>query len=473
MQRWLVGLVMLLGTVAVGGSAPGQPTPVLFEGARLFTVAGDGAGEIDRGYVLVRDGRIEALGEGDAPTGLADGATVVDCEGKTIMPGMVDTHSHLGGIGGADSAGPIQPGVRVMDSINVRSSDFRRALAGGLTTLNIMPGSGHLSSGRTIYVKLRFFPETDARPAGPRTIRDVFILDADRRPMGGLKMANGTNSIRDTGGFPGSRAKSAFLVREQFIKAQEYKASWDAWNTKADTEDDPGAPPARDLHLETFVDAMNGDIVVHHHTHRHDDIITVLRLAEEFGFRVVLHHVSEAWKVADEIASFQGVPGPDGQPWGAPCSVILVDSPGGKLEAIDLIYETAGVLEKAGARVAMHTDDWITDSRLFNRMAALAVRAGMSRDAAIRSLTIEGARMLDLADRVGSLEVGKDADLVVMSGDPLSLYTKIEQTWVEGVKVFDRANPDDLLHAEGGYGAGQDIDPYFCCYDHLMKGAGQ
>ncbi len=469
MRRWMMAALCL----CLGADASGQNGRVLFEGGTVFTVAGEGAGEIERGHVLVRGGVIEAVGEGDAPEELREGATVVDCSGKTLMPGMVDTHSHLGGIGGADGTGPIQPGVRVMDSINVRSSGFRRALAGGLTTLNIMPGSGHLSSGRTIYVKLRFFPETETQPAGPRTIRDVFILGDDRRPMGGLKMANGTNSIRDSAGFPGTRAKSAFLVREQFIKAQEYAAKWDAWNAKAEEGDDPGAPPARDLHLETFVDAMNGDIVVHHHTHRHDDIITVLRLAEEFGFRVVLHHVSEAWKVADEIASFEGVPGPDGEPWGAPCSVILVDSPGGKLEAIDLIYETGGVLEKAGARVAMHTDDWITDSRLFNRMAALAVRAGMSREAAIRSLTIEGARMLDLADRVGSLEAGKDADLVVMSGDPLSVYTKIEQTWVEGVKVFDRSDPEDLFYAQGGYGAGQDIDPYFCCYDHLMKGGAQ
>ncbi|MEO0513409.1 MAG: amidohydrolase family protein [Planctomycetota bacterium] len=386
------------------------------------------------------------------------------------MPGLVDTHSHLGGVGAADGSSPIQPGVRVMDSINVRSSGFRRALAGGLTTLNIMPGSGHLSSGRTVYAKLRFFPESAGRVAGPRTIRDVFILDDNGRPMGGLKMANGTNSIREEprNGFPGTRGKSAALVRGKFIEAQEYAAAVARHEAKVEAGEESTAPK-RDLDLETLAAVMRGEIVVHHHTHRADDIMTVLRLADEFGFRVVLHHVSEAWKVADEIAAYEGVNGPDGEPWGAPCSMILVDSPGGKLEAVGLIYETGGVLEKAGARVAMHTDDWITDSRLFSRMAALAVRAGMSRAGAIRSLTIEGARMLDLGGRVGSIEAGKDADLSIWSGDPLSVYSVVEETWVEGVRVFDRSNEADLTYAQGGYGAGRDVEPYFCCYDHLVQ----
>lgn len=447
--------------------------PVLFAGGTVYTVAGDGVGEIERGYVLVNGSTIVAVGEGDPPAVIAEGSRVIDCAGKVLMPGLVDTHSHVGGISGADGSGPIQPGVRVWDSLNVRSSGFRRALAGGLTTLNIMPGSGHLSSGQTIYAKLRFFPETDEHPAMPRSIRDVMIRDADGRMMGGLKMANGTNSIREpaANGFPGTRSKSAFLVRQRFIKAQEYAAEWEAHRAKARAGEESTAP-ARDLHLETLVRVMEGEVIVHHHTHRADDIMTVLRLADEFGFRVVLHHVSEAWKIADEIAAYEGVPGPNGEPWGAPCSVILVDSPGGKLEAVDLIFETGGVLEKAGVKVAMHTDDWITDSRLFNRMAALAVRAGMSREAAIRSLTIEGARMLDLGDRVGSIEPGKDADLVVLSGDPLSVYTKVEQTWVEGVRVFDRSDPDDLFYAEGGYGAGRDTEPYFCCYDHLIQSGG-
>ena len=201
------------------------------------------------------------------------------------------------------------------------------------------------------------------------------------------------------------------------------------------------------------MEVLEGTRMVHHHTHRHDDIMTVLRLAREFGYRVVLHHVSEGWKVAEQIAAAE-----------VPCSIILLDSPGGKLEAIDLIFTTGGVLERAGVPVAFHTDDGITDSRLFLRMAALGVRAGMSRGAALEAVTLAGARMLDLQDRIGSLRPGKDADFVVLSGDPFSVYTQVLETWVEGVKVFDRSDPKDRLYAVGGYGAGHGQTPYHCCF---------
>ena len=180
--------------------------------------------------------------------------------------------------------------------------------------------------------------------------------------------------------------------------------------------------------------------LVHHHTHRHDDVLTVIRIAKEFGFRVVLHHVSEAWKIADEIAEA-----------GVPCSIISIDSPGGKLEAVDLLNVNGKALEDAGVPVAFHTDDYITDSRLLLRSAAFGVRYGMSREKALEALTLAGAKMLDLGDRVGSLEVGKDADFIILSGDPLSVYTKVEQTWVEGEKLFDRSNPDDAALATGGF----------------------
>jgi len=254
-------------------------------------------------------------------------------------------------------------------------------------------------------------------------------------------MANGTNSRRDPP-FPGTRAKSAALVRERFIEAQAYRDKLRA-----------GDEPDRDLALEALVEVLDKKRIVHHHTHRHDDILTVLRLREEFDFRVVLHHVSDAWKVADEIAAA-----------GVPSSIILVDSPGGKLEAKDLLFRNGLALERAGAAVAFHTDDWITDSRLFLRSAALAVRAGMSRGKALEGLTIEAARMLDLGDRIGTLAQGKDADFIVLDGDPLSVYTKVLETWVDGKKVFDRSLPEDDLWANGGFGAGSDFDPR-CCVD--------
>jgi len=415
------------------GPAAAQESAVAIVDARIIPIVGD---EIPRGTLVVRGGRIVAVGPSE-DVAAPEGATVIDGRGKVVMPGLVDTHSHIGGVAGADGSAPIQPDVRMIDSINVRDPGFRRAVAGGLTTLNIMPGSGHLSSGQTVYAKMR--------PA--RSIEDVLIMDAAGRFMGGLKMANGTNPM-GAPPFGGTRGKNAALVRDRFIKAQEYKRKRD----KAEADGTPDKAPGRDLGLEAIAECLDGTRIIHHHTHRADDIMTVLRLQREFGFRVVLHHVSEAWKVADEIAAA-----------GVPCSVIVVDSPGGKLEAAELSTESGGILERAGVKTAFHTDDWITDSRLFLRSAAMAVRAGMSREGALAALTIRGAEMLDLGDRVGSLEPGKDADFIILGGDPFSVYTKVEQTWVEGVRVFDRSVADDRLHAVGGYGAGDPMRPYMCC----------
>ena len=425
------GFLLLVFCVAAT-AAFAQEVPQAFTGARIIPVEGE---PIDAGTLVVEAGVIKALG----PAGKVEipaTAKRFDLKGKVIIPGLICTHSHIGGIGGGDGSGPVQPDVRIYDSLNVRDSGFRRAVAGGLTTLNIMPGSGHLLSGQTVYVKLR----------GSKTIEGICLRDKEGRILGGMKMANGTNSQRAPP-FPGTRAKSAALMRAEFIRAGEYR------DKLAAALDDPDKKPPRDLRLEGLVEVLEGRRVVHHHTHRHDDIMTVLRLSREFGFRVVLHHVSEGWMVAEEIARAK-----------VPCSIILVDSPGGKLEAINLVFKTGGILEKAGVLTAFHTDDWITDSRLFLRMAGLGVRGGMSRKAGLEALTLAGAKMLDLDGRIGSLKVGKDADFVILDGDPLSVYTKVLETWVEGRKVFDRSNPEDLLHATGGYGAGADQDPYHCCF---------
>ena len=446
--RWLVAVVVA-GLAFSPAALLAQDRAKAFVGAKIIPIEGD---EIETGTLVVEGGKIVAVGPTDE-VNVPDGAEKVDVSGKVIMPGLICTHSHIGGLrgggGAGDRSGPIQPGVRIMDSIDVHDSGFKRAVAGGLTTLNIMPGSGHLISGQTIYVKLRL------EEPKPRKIDDFFILDANGKMTGGLKMANGTNSMRDPP-FPGTRGKSAFLVRQQYIKAREYAAK------VARAEGDPAKLPPRDLHLEALVEAMQGKRIVHHHTHRHDDIMTVLRLSQEFGFPVVLHHVSDGWKVADEIAAA-----------GAPCSVIVIDSPGGKLEARYCRFETGAILEKAGVPVAFHTDDYITDSRVFRRSAALAVRAGMSRAGALDALTLAGAKMLGLEDRIGSLKAGKDADFAILEGDPLSVYCKTLETYVEGRKVFDRSLESDRLYAVGGYGAGNALVPYMCCYDQANAGGEQ
>jgi imidazolonepropionase-like amidohydrolase len=412
-QRFLFAGCLLLGSLPLA-----HADPIAVIGARILPISGP---EIVNGVLVFENGRIVAVGARDEVRIPRDAERIELSADHVVMPGIVDTHSHIGEIAGADGSSPIQPGVRVVDSLNVRSSGFKRALAGGITTVNVMPGSGHLISGQTIYLKLR-----DAN-----TIDDLLFLDDDGDPAGGLKMANGTNSLRDDP-FPGTRAKSAALVRQIYIQAQEYR----------DRLQDDDNRPERDLDLETLVEVLEGDRIVHFHSHRHDDLMTAIRLRDEFGFRMVLHHTSEAYRVADEIAAAN-----------VPVSLILVDSPGGKLEAMNLLAENAPALERAGAQVAFHTDDWITDSRYFLRMAAMGVRAGMTRQTALQAMTIEGARMLDLDDRLGTLEPGKDADFVILNGDPLSIYTRIEETWVEGVKRFDLDLEEDRLVAEGGFGA--------------------
>ncbi len=412
-------------------------TPVhAFVGAHLIPIVGE---EIPDGVLLVRGDEIAAVGTRDAVK-IPKNAVVHDVSGKIIMPGLVDTHSHIGGGGAGDGSAPLHPEVRIYDSIDARAPGFNRARAGGLTTLNVMPGSGHLMSGQTAYLKLR---------GEPRTIDDLSIVLDDGRLAGGMKMANGTNSRRDPP-FPGTRGKSAALVREKFVAAQAYREKLTA------AAEDPEKAPERDLAMEALVEVLEGKRVVHHHTHRHDDILTVLRLKEEFGFKVVLQHVSEAWMVADEIAAS-----------GASSSLIVIDSPGGKEEAINVAFKSGAVLEEAGAEViGFHTDDWISDSRIFLRSAALAVRAGMSRSGALKGMTLAGAQMMELEDRIGSLETGKDADFIVLSGDPLSVYTQVLQTWVEGENVFDYENPDHRLIAEGGWGAGDRRPTHVACFDH-------
>lgn len=404
-----------------------------YTNATIYPVSGP---KVDGATLLIKGDTIVAVGR---DVEIPEGAERIDCEGKTIIPGLICTHSHIGQVAGADSSSPIQPEVRVMDSIDVRDTSIDKARAGGITTVNLMAGSGHLLSGQTVYLKLR----------KGNTIEDLAIELPDGSFAGGVKMANGTNSIRESGPFPGTRGKSAALVRQRFLDARAYLEK----RTKHFEGEVKDAPFERDLALETLADILEGKRTVHHHTHRHDDILTVLRLKKEFGFKVVLHHVSEAWKVADEIAEAE-----------VPCSIIFLDSPGGKLEARDLEWRNGAELEKRGVLTALHTDDPINDSRWFLRNAAIGVRAGMSRQKALEALTLAGAKMLDLEDSTGSLDAGKKADFVVLSGDPFSIYTRVLETHIEGRKVFDLSNEQDRLFAEGGYGAGHGRKAAGCCF---------
>jgi imidazolonepropionase-like amidohydrolase len=406
-QLWLAGVA--IAAAAAGASpAAAQDRAIAFTGARILTMAGEA---VEDGTLVIKDGKILAVG---ANVAIPADAERRDAKDRVIMPG-------IGQGAGADGSGPIQPDVRAMDSIDPMSSTIAKARAGGVTTANIMPGSGHLMSGQTFYMKLR----------KGRTIEDIAFQMKDGAALGGMKMANGTNPMGGSG-FPGTRAKSAALVREVLTEAKAYCA---------------GDRKKRDIGKEALCEVLSGERLVHFHSHRADDIMTVLRLKQEFGFNVLLQHGTETWKIADELAKA-----------GVPVSNITLDAPGGKLETMDLRMDNAGILERAGVLVSIHSDDAIVDSRMMLREAALAVRGGMSRDGALKAITINGARQMKLDARVGSLEPGKDADFLVLDGDPLSAYSHVLETWVEGDKLFDRSKPEDLLMATGGFGAGSPMD---------------
>jgi imidazolonepropionase-like amidohydrolase len=416
------------------GDVPSGTKPVAFKGARLHTAAGK---PIDNGVLVIQQGKIVAVGGPD--TQVPAGAVVVDVSGKTIIPGLVDTHSHIGiwprphvsaNQDGNEGSGAVQSSLRAIDSIQPDDPGIRMAVAGGVTTANIMPGSGNVIGGQTVYVKLR-----------GNTIEAMRLTPGS--VVGGLKMANGENPKRfnfERGKMPpATRMKLAALQREEFVKAREYQKKWTAYREKAKT-DTNATPPDKDIALEPLVEVLERKRTVHFHSHRADDLMTALRLAEEFNFEIVLQHCTEGYRIVDELVKRK-----------TPVSLTLVDSPGGKPEVAGLLEENAAVLDKAGVKVAINTDDMITESRFFLRTGAIAVRGGMSEDAALRALTINGAQMLHLDDRLGSLEKGKDADFVVLSGDPFSVYTQVLETYIDGVLRFDRSRQRDWTYQAGGF----------------------
>lgn len=432
-------MISLLSGLAHAGEA------VVFIGATVHPVSGPPVD--DAVLVFGRDGTIQELRSG--PVGpMPASAEIVDLTGKHVIPGLVDTHSHVGGGRLHEGLKPMQPGISAVDAIDPSHISVARARAGGLTTINVMPGSGKLMGGQTAYLKLREGNIVDDLllcPSAPPAAEGDGPPDRWSGVCGGMKMANGTNP-QGKGGDPRSRMGAAFLQREGFVEAAALHDQAVAWREAGEAgwsdrkKRRKGlAMPALDAEQRAMLQVLDGERTVHFHTHRADDIVTALRLQEEFGFRLVLQHVSEAWKVADLLAERQAM-----------LSLILVDSPGGKEEALELFPSNAATMEQAGAVVALHTDDPITDSRLFLRMAGLALRGGMTEAGALAALTLHPATMMGLDDRVGSIERGKDADLVVLSGPPLSTWTHVEQTWIEGKKVFDRSRPADHALAVGG-----------------------
>lgn len=407
-----------------------------FVNAKILTGMGN---SFDPGVLLVQDGKIVgvgAVGQLEIPAG----AIEHDVRNRVLIPGLVDTHSHLGvssrpgtpaNIDGNEKTGPVQSIVRAIDSLNPNDPGIRMANAGGITTANIMPGSGNVIGGQTVYVKLT------GRSAEQMLVEPEGVL-------GGLKMANGENPKRTYGSrgqAPGTRMKIAALQRSEFIKARNYQQKWRHYRQQLASGGQDVSRPERDLTLEPLVEVLERRRTVHFHSHRADDILTVLRLRQEFDFELVIQHGTEAFKVINEVARHN-----------VPVSMTIVDSPGGKAEVVDLIEECGAELARAGVRVLINTDDPVTESRFFLRTAATPVRGGLSAADALQAITLHSAQALHLDHRIGSLETGKDADFVVLSGEPFSVYTRVLETYIEGVRVFSLADSDDRRFQTGGFG---------------------
>ena len=435
----LLCLAVIVSPAVVCSRCCPAAEPTVFRGGRILTAASQ---QFDPGVLVVADGKIQAVGPQDRVP-IPPTARIVDVSGKVLIPGLVDTHSHLGVYSrpavssnrdGNERSGPVQTIVRALDSINPYDPGIRMANAGGVTSANIMPGSANVIGGQTIYVKLR-----------GHTPEQMWIFDP--HSIGGLKMANGENPKRvygSKGKAPSTRMKVAALQRSEFVKAQDYKRQWDRYRQLTAAGEQP-EQPKRDLNLEPLVEVLSGKRTVHFHTHRADDILSVLRLKQEFGFDLLIQHGTESYKVAQEVAAA-----------GVSVSLTIVDSPGGKQEVVDFIEGCAAELARAGVKVLINTDDPVTDSRFLLRTAAIAVRGGLSQELALKSITIHPAEVMRLDHRIGSLAAGKDADFAILSGPPFSIYTQVLATYIEGEKVFDRSDSRLARYQTGGFASPRD-----------------
>ncbi len=401
-----------------------EPLPsetLLIENATILDGRG---GRIDGGSVLIEDGEIAAVGESiEAP----DGAETIDAEGKWMTPGIIDVHSHLGvypspGIeatsDGNEATAPNTAQVWAEHSVWPQDPGFNTARAGGVTALQILPGSANLFGGRSVVLK----------NVPSRTVQGMKFPDAPY----GMKMACGENPKRVYGNrntLPSTRMGNMAGYRENWIKAQEYKRKWNEYESNGDEDADP---PSRDLQMETLVGALEGDIMVHHHCYRGDEMAQIIDMSEEFGYQIAtFEHAVEAYKIADLMADDDI------------CASMWADWWGFKLEAYDGVRINIPLVHKAGACAIVHSDDALGIQRL-NQEAAKALADGrnagidVSKAEAWQWLSYNPAKGLGIEDETGSLEAGKNADVVIWDGDPFSSYTRADKVYVDGALVYEK-----------------------------------
>ena len=378
---------------------------------------------IPDGSVVIVDGKISEIGAGITTP---SGAKVIDGHGKHVLPGFIDTHSHMGvyawpGVDansdGNELTDPISPQVDALDSVYPQDPAFKRAAAGGVTTVQILPGSGNLIGGKA--VTLRVIPDAV-------TVEEMVFREARR----GIKMALGENPKRVYGErnqLPSTRMGNIYLLRDAFIKTQEYREKWNRYNSKKDD-----SAPERNLKWETLAQVLDGTLLVHVHCYRADEMMHMIEIADEFKFKIKsFQHSLEAYKVADVLAQKHIAAATWADWWGF------------KMEAWTGVPWNAAYLVSKGVVVNMHSDSSDIVQRL-NVEAEKTLKYGMNETDALKTITIFPAQMLGIDSITGSLEKGKFADIVIMDGPPFSIYSHVLQTVVRGKTTYDRTSAQEM-----------------------------
>ena len=411
-------LLFLLLLFIPAAFAQPETGDLLIRGATVLTITN---GTLDDTDVLVRDGKITEIGQG---LSTPSGARVIDADGQYLMPGIIDAHSHIGISSVNEATNPVTAEVWVGDVLNPLDVRLYRALAGGVTSAHVMHGSANVIGGQNETIKLRWGltdPEAYRFEGAPRTIK--FALGENPTRVHG----------RGRGIRPASRMGVEMVVRDAFTEARRYREQQKAYEAARDEGRRMTAPPY-DLRLETLADILDGEILVHTHSYRADEILMLMRVFEDFGIdRLTFQHVNEGFKVAPELAAF-----------GAGAS-IFSDWYAYKFEVYYSTAYNAAILVRNGVRTSINSDSAELIRHLYHEAAKAQKYGGLSDDEALALITINPAWQLGIDDRVGSIEVGKDADLVLFDAHPLSVYAVPQLTIVDGIVRFDRAtDPDDV-----------------------------
>lgn len=422
----LSAVAIALAGVAVGASGhAGQSRQVVIRDATILPIS---AAPLAAGSIAFRDGIITEVGENVA---VADDAQVIDGAGRYVLPGIVDVHSHLGvspwpWVPGnsdvnEDGRDPLTPELKVVDAFDSSDPALRWVAAGGVTTIMVLPGSANVIGGQGAVMKLRL----------GRSAEEMLFDEAPRI----LKIAVGENPKAAYGGrgqMPGTRMGVMALLRDALSRAQAYRARWELWEQAADSA--RGEAPAFDPKLDVLADVLRGDVRVHAHTYRRDEFLGLLRLADEFQFELgSFQHAMDAYRLGPELAR-RGVG-----------VAVYADAFGRKLEHWDQVPQTAAYLNSLGALVTLHSDFPFFAQRLHIEAAKLVRYGGISEADALRTVTLNAARLVGVDRWVGSLEVGKHADVAVYDRHPFDSFALVQQTFVDGRLVFDRQRDREWL----------------------------